>query len=125
MPKAKYAVSSGFAICMRMVAVRRKRRSRPLPSDSNFCGMRKRRQQLNVSKEIGDLRGEGNALGGIGSCLVELGQPRKGIEAFEEWLPIAQQLGDRVSEHQVYGGLCFAYEALDDPGASIEYANKK
>ena len=50
-------------------------------------------QALKISREIGDRRGEGNALGNLGLAYSDLGEPRKAIEFYEQALAIAK--GDR------------------------------
>jgi tetratricopeptide (TPR) repeat protein len=55
-------------------------------------------QHLVVAREIGDRRGEGNALGNLGNAHAALGDARKAIEYYEQVLVIAREIGDRRGE---------------------------
>ena len=43
-------------------------------------------QALMIAREIGDRRGEGNALGNLGIAYADLGETRKAIEFYEQAL---------------------------------------
>ena len=55
-------------------------------------------QELVIAREIGDRRGEGNALGNLGVAYKNLGEVRKAIEFYEQRLVIAREIGDRRGE---------------------------
>ncbi len=55
-------------------------------------------QQLVIVREIGDRRGEGNALGNLGSAHANLGDTRKAVEFQEQALVIDREIGDRRGE---------------------------
>ena len=48
-----------------------------------------------IAREIGDRRGEGNALGNLGIAYADLGQVEKAIGYYEQRLVIAREIGDR------------------------------
>ena len=48
------------------------------------------KQALLISREIGNRRGEGNALGNLGNDWATLGEPRNAIELYEQNLVIMQ-----------------------------------
>ena len=52
-------------------------------------------QRLTIAREIGDRRGEGNALGNLGNAYADLGQPQRAIDFYEQRLSIAREIGDR------------------------------
>ena len=47
-----------------------------------------------IAREIGDRRGEGNALGSLGNAYGDLGQVEKAIEYFEDALAIGEEIKD-------------------------------
>ena len=51
-----------------------------------------------VDREIGDRRGEGNALGNLGLAYHRLGQVERAIGSYEQRLAIAREIGDRRGE---------------------------
>jgi tetratricopeptide (TPR) repeat protein len=55
-------------------------------------------QQLTITREIGDRRGEGNALGNLGVVYKNLGEPRRAMEYYEQALVIDHEIGDRQGE---------------------------
>jgi tetratricopeptide (TPR) repeat protein len=75
---------------------------------------------LRISREIGDRRREGNALGNLGVIYADLGQPRKAIEHQEQALLIAHQTCHRRAEARFLGNLGIAYADLGQPRKAIE-----
>lgn len=55
-------------------------------------------QQLAIVREIGDRRGEGNALGNLGLAYADLGEPRRAIQFYEQQLAIVREIADRRGE---------------------------
>jgi tetratricopeptide (TPR) repeat protein len=55
-------------------------------------------QQLVIVREIGDRRGEGNALGNLGIAHYSLGDARQALEFHEQRLAIAREIGNRRGE---------------------------
>jgi hypothetical protein len=55
-------------------------------------------QQLEITREIGDRRSEGTALGRLGTTWAALGEPQRAIEFSEQRLVIARAIGDRMGE---------------------------
>lgn len=53
---------------------------------------------LVIAREIGDQRGEANALGNLGNARYALGDAQKASRLFEEQLIIARKIGDRRRE---------------------------
>jgi tetratricopeptide (TPR) repeat protein len=78
-------------------------------------------QALAIAREIGDRRGECNALGNLGNASKDLGDARKAIEYYEQALAIAREIGDKRNEGVWLGNLGNAYAALGDARKAIEY----
>lgn len=57
-------------------------------------------QNLRLSRETGDRRGEMSALGSLGRAHAALEQHDKAVECYEQALRIARQIGDARSERQ-------------------------
>jgi hypothetical protein len=55
-------------------------------------------QDFAIVREIGNRRGEGGALGNMGSAYADLGETRRAIELYEQDLAIAREIGDRQGE---------------------------
>ena len=79
---------------------------------------------LALAREIGDRRGEGNALGNLGNAYAALGNPRQAIQFYEQDLVIAREIGDRLGEGNALGGLGNAYAILGDPRRAITFYEK-
>jgi tetratricopeptide (TPR) repeat protein len=79
------------------------------------------RRSLDLFREIGDRRGEGNALGNLGIAYRQVGEPRRAIEHFERRLAIAREIGDRRGESNGLGNLGNAYLVLGETRRAIEY----
>ena len=62
-------------------------------------------QALGIDREIGDRRGEGNALGNLGLAYAALGQVEKAIGFYEQHLAIVREIGDRRGEGTALGNL--------------------
>ena len=65
-----------------------------------------------ITRQIGDPRAEGNALGNMGNAYVALGQVEKAITSYEQCLVIVRQIGDRRAEGHFLGNLGSAYLQL-------------
>jgi tetratricopeptide (TPR) repeat protein len=76
---------------------------------------------LAIDREIGDRRGEGNALGNLGNAYACLGDASKAIEYHKQALAIDREIGDRRGEGADLGNLGNAYAALGDAHKAIEY----
>jgi tetratricopeptide (TPR) repeat protein len=76
---------------------------------------------LVITREIGDLRGEGNALGNLGLAYADLGETCKAIEFYEQRLAIACEIGDRRGEGNALGNLGLAYADLGETRQAIEF----
>ena len=86
------------------------------PAAPSSCTSR----QLVIAREIGDRRGEGNALGNLGLAYAALGETRRAIELYEQQLVIAREIGDRRGEGTALGNLGSAYARLGEPRRAIE-----
>ena len=74
-----------------------------------------------IAREIGDRRGEENALGNLGSAYYALGQVKKAIGYSEDALMISKEIGDRRGEGANLGNLGLAYSDLGQVEKAIEY----
>ncbi len=79
------------------------------------------KQELEIYKEIGDRRGEGNAIKNLGNSYIHLGEPRKAIECYKQATEIAKDIGDRCGECSGLGNLGFSYSRRGDTRKAIEY----
>ena len=78
-------------------------------------------QALDIAREIGDRRGEGNHLGNLGLAYSALGEMARAIEYYQQALDIAREIGDRRGEGNGLGNLGLAYSALGEVARAIEY----
>jgi tetratricopeptide (TPR) repeat protein len=76
---------------------------------------------LSSSREIGDRRGEGNALGNLGNAYLKLGEIRKAIEFHEQRLVLSRDLGDQRGEAITLGNLGNAFLDLGETRKAIEF----
>ena len=81
--------------------------------------------QLGAAREIGDRRGEGNALGNLGLAYAALGDARKAIKFYEQRLVIAREIGDRRGEGNAMGNMGNAYAALGEASKAIEFHEQR
>jgi len=79
-------------------------------------------QQLVITREIRDRRGEGNALGNLGNAYYSLGEPQKAIEFYEQLLNIAREIGDRRGEGNALFNSAIALDKLGDRPQAIARA---
>jgi tetratricopeptide (TPR) repeat protein len=79
---------------------------------------------LDISRKIGDRKGEGNQLGNLGIVYSDLGQVEKAIDYYEQALVIAKEIGDRRGEGNNLGNLGIAYRNLGQVEKAIEYYQK-
>ncbi|MGH6903064.1 MAG: tetratricopeptide repeat protein, partial [Geminicoccaceae bacterium] len=80
---------------------------------------------LEAFREIGDLHGEGAALGNLGNAYAALGELRQAIEHHQRALIISREIGDRRAEGQDLGNLGNAYAALGKPQLAIEHYQQR
>ena len=76
---------------------------------------------LVIAREIGDRRGEGNALGNLGIAYADLGQAERAIGFYEQHLAIAREIGDRRGEGNALGNLGIAYAGLGQAERAIGF----
>lgn len=79
------------------------------------------KQELKITREIGNRQGEGDCLGNLGLAYHNLGEVKKAIEYYEQALKITREIGDSRGEGIHLGNLGNAYSDLGDPGKAIEY----
>ena len=75
-----------------------------------------------IACEIGDRRGEGNALGNMGNAWAHLGEPRKAIEFYEQRLVIAREIGDRRGEGSSLFNSAGELKKMGDDGEALTRA---
>lgn len=63
-------------------------------------------------------------LSNLGTVYVQLGQPRRAIEYFEQTLTIARELGELSIEGVAFGNLGNAYSNLGDMSSALAYYNQ-
>jgi tetratricopeptide (TPR) repeat protein len=74
-----------------------------------------------AAREIGDRRGEGNALDNLGVAYRHLGESRHAIELHEQALVIAREIGDRFGEGTALGNLGSDYAALGESRRALDH----
>jgi len=72
-------------------------------------------------RQLGDRRGEGNALGNLGNAYSDLGQVERSVEHYQQALAIAREIGHRRGEGNHLGNLGNAYCALGQVERAIEH----
>ena len=80
------------------------------------------KNELEIARRIGDIRGEGNALGNMGLAYTDLGEYRKAIELYEKALEIHRRIGDIRGEGNALGNMGLAYADLGEYRKAIEYS---
>ncbi len=81
-------------------------------------------EAVRLYREIGDRRGEGNALGNLGLAYADLGQVERAIDYYEQALVIAREIGDRRGEGNALGNLGLAYADLGQVERAIDSYEK-
>jgi tetratricopeptide (TPR) repeat protein len=79
-------------------------------------------QQLTITRELSDQRGEGNALGNLGVAYKNLGDAGKAIEFYEQALVVDREIGDRRAEGTTLWNSALALEKLGDRVQAIARA---
>jgi tetratricopeptide (TPR) repeat protein len=77
-------------------------------------------QALQITREIGDRRGEGDALAGLGSAYAVLGESRLAIDLYGQALKIMREIGDRRGEGAALFYLGTAHAALGESRRAID-----
>ncbi len=80
------------------------------------------RKQLVITREIGDRRGEGHALGNMGLSYAGLGENQRAIELYDQALAIAREVGDRRGEGNVVWNMARAFDAIGERSRAIDCA---
>ena len=77
-------------------------------------------QHLVIAREIGNRRGEGIALGNLGTVYDSLGQYGTAIDFYEQYLAIAREIDDQRGEGVARGNLGNLYRSLEQPVPALE-----
>jgi tetratricopeptide (TPR) repeat protein len=78
-------------------------------------------QSLNLAREVGDLAGEGTALGNLGNTYEYLGQHERAIDCHQQHMKIAQKNGDREGESLALSNLGLVHNCLGQYEKAIEF----
>lgn len=78
-------------------------------------------RQLFISREIGDRKGESNALAGLGTTYRHLGEIGQAIGSYEQALVIAREMVDRQGEGASLSNLGLAYKDLGEFEKAIRF----
>lgn len=76
---------------------------------------------MEIAREIGDRRGEANALGNIGSSYVALGKSTSAIDFLQQSQTIRREIGDLRGGNSALNDLGAAFFQLGDTSSSIGY----
>ena len=98
--------------------------ARTTPSASTAAPSNTTSRTWPIAREIGDRRGEGAALGNLGSAYDSLGEHRRAAEYHEQHLAITQEVGDRKGEGKALGNLGLAYDGLGEYRHAIALQEK-
>jgi tetratricopeptide (TPR) repeat protein len=79
------------------------------------------RRSLEISKEIGDRRGEAISLGNSGNCYNSLGRYQEAIDHHRRSLEIKKEIGDRRGEAISLGNLGLCYKNLGRYPEAIDH----
>ncbi|MGB5772139.1 MAG: tetratricopeptide repeat protein [Crocosphaera sp.] len=77
---------------------------------------------LNISRKIGDQKGEGRALMRLGRTYHSLGQYSDAIKHLEDSLTISEKIGDSKAQITALGELADVYISMEEYLKAIEYA---
>ncbi|MFN6234273.1 CHAT domain-containing protein, partial [Microcystis sp.] len=78
------------------------------------------KETLDIAREIGDLKGEADSLGNLGSAYLSLGQYQKAIDHHQENRAIARKIGDLQGEANSLNNLGLAYQKINQPAEAIK-----
>ena len=59
-------------------------------------------------------------MGGLGNAYNKLGETRRAIEYYEQWVEIAREIGDRLGEANGLFNMSGSQNALGDRDAAVE-----
>ena len=77
---------------------------------------------LVIDREIGDRRGEGAAMGNMGTAYYSLDEYGRANEYYVQQLQIVREIGDRLGEGNAYWGISIALDKLGDRAKAIAHA---
>ena len=78
-------------------------------------------QSLEITREIGDRRGEASSYMGLGNVYLSLGEYPKAIEFHQQSLAIDREIGDRGGEAKSYNNLGNVYYSLGEYQKASEF----
>ena len=79
---------------------------------------------MTIVREIGDRRGEGNALCNLGIVYANLGETRRAIQFLEQYLTIAREIGYRRGEGNALWNMSLALDQLGEHAQAIQHAGQ-
>lgn len=79
-------------------------------------------QGLAITREIGDRKGEENALCNLGVVYNNLGEPKRAFDFFKQHLAIARAISDKQGQGNALWNMTLVLEQLDRQRQAIEYA---
>ncbi len=78
-------------------------------------------QSLQIYKESGDRKGEGEALNNLGGIYYSLGNTEQALSYYQQALRIRREVGDRRGESTTLGNLGALYDSLGDKEEALSY----
>ena len=75
-------------------------------------------------RDIGDRRGEGNALGNLGVAYKNLGDTHRAIQFYEQYLAITREIGDRRGEGIALLNISLTLDRLGKSAQAILHAEQ-
>jgi tetratricopeptide (TPR) repeat protein len=79
---------------------------------------------LPLVREIGDRRGEGNALGNLGTAYADLGETRRAIQFHEQQLTIVREIDNRHGEGNALWNMSLELDQLGERNQAIQHAEQ-
>ncbi len=78
-------------------------------------------QALTITREVGDLRGEGRTLNNLGAVYNALGQKQEALRYYQQALTITREVGDRGGEGTTLNNLGGVYNASGQKQEALRY----
>jgi tetratricopeptide (TPR) repeat protein len=77
-----------------------------------------------MSRHIGNRQSEGKVLGLLGCARVELGELQLAVEVYKEWLAMAREIDDVVSQGNALYNLGMASRALGEHEQAVRWVHE-
>nr|VFJ62587.1 MAG: ATP-, maltotriose- and DNA-dependent transcriptional regulator MalT [Candidatus Kentron sp. FW] len=81
-------------------------------------------QSLEISREIGDRKGESTTLGNMGSIYLARGDYEQALAYFQQDLAICHEIGDRAGEGTTLNNISQIHDARGDYDQALEYLTR-